>query len=34
MKLLLVEDEEDLSAMLTRGLRKNVYIIDQAFDGE
>lgn len=34
MKLLLVEDEEDLSAMLTRGLRKKGYIIDQAFDGE
>lgn len=34
MKLLLVEDEEDLSAMLTRGLRGRGYTVEQAYDGE
>ena len=34
MKLLLVEDEEDLSAMLARGLRGKGYTVEQAFDGE
>ncbi|WP_373264839.1 response regulator transcription factor [Hungatella hathewayi] len=34
MKLLLVEDEEDLSAMLARGLRGRGYTVEQAYDGE
>lgn len=34
MKLLLVEDEEDLNALLAKGLRKNGYAVDSAFDGE
>lgn len=34
MKLLLVEDEEDLSAMLKKGLRKKGYAVDTAYDGE
>ena len=34
MKLLLIEDEEDLSAMLAKGLRKAGYAVDQAYDGE
>ncbi len=33
MKLLLVEDEEDLSAMLKKGLRKKGYAVDTAYDG-
>lgn len=34
MKLLLVEDEEDLSALLVKGLRKKGYAVDPVFDGE
>lgn len=34
MKLLLVEDEKELSGILTRGLRKKGYAVDQAYDGE
>lgn len=34
MKLLLVEDEELLSAAMAKGLRKRGYAVDCAFDGE
>jgi len=34
MKLLLVEDEEELSAIISKGLRKSGYAIDKAYDGE
>lgn len=34
MKLLLIEDEEDLSAMLQKGLHKRGYAVDAAYDGE
>ncbi len=34
MKLLLIEDEEDLSAMLVKGLNKRGYAVDTAYDGE
>ncbi|GGF92784.1 DNA-binding response regulator [Paenibacillus albidus] len=34
MKLLLVEDEEELAAIIAKGLRKSGYAIDQAYDGE
>ncbi len=34
MKLLLVEDEEMLSAIIAKGLRKLGYAIDTVFDGE
>lgn len=34
MKLLLVEDEEELSEILSRGLRKYGYAVDAAYDGE
>ncbi len=34
MKLLIVEDEEDLSAILAKGLRKKGYAVDIALDGE
>ena len=34
MKLLLIEDEEDLSAIIARGLRKTGYAVDCAYDGE
>ena len=34
MKLLLVEDEEDLSAMVARGLRGSGYTVECAYDGE
>lgn len=34
MKLLLIEDEEDLSAVLAKGLRKRGYAVDTSFDGE
>lgn len=34
MKLLLIEDEEDLSLLLAKGLRKTGYAIDCAYDGE
>ncbi|ASA23731.1 response regulator transcription factor [Paenibacillus donghaensis] len=34
MKLLLVEDEEELSAIISKGLRKSGYAIDHAYDGE
>lgn len=34
MKLLLVEDEEELSAIVAKGLRKRGYAVDVAYDGE
>ncbi|MCR1839315.1 response regulator transcription factor [Murimonas intestini] len=34
MKLLLVEDEEDLAVMLARGLRGRGYTVEHAYDGE
>lgn len=34
MKLLLIEDEEDLSAILAKALRKTGYAVDCAYDGE
>lgn len=34
MKLLLIEDEEDTSRMLGKGLRQEAYAVDTAFDGE
>ncbi len=34
MKLLLVEDEEMLSAIIAKGLRKAGYAVDTVFDGE
>lgn len=34
MKLLLVEDEEDLAIMLARGLRGKGYTVEHAYDGE
>lgn len=34
MKLLLVEDEEELSNIISKGLRKSGYAIDNAYDGE
>lgn len=34
MKLLLVEDEEELSGIVARGLRKCGYAVDTAYDGE
>ncbi|EGO6697915.1 response regulator transcription factor [Enterococcus faecalis] len=34
MKILLVEDEKDLSMLIAKGLRKNSYAVDQAYDGE
>ncbi|GEA33482.1 DNA-binding response regulator [Clostridium beijerinckii] len=34
MKLLLVEDEEDLAAIISKGLKKSGYAIDNAYDGE
>lgn len=34
MKLLLIEDEADLAAMLAKGLRKKGYAVDMAYDGE
>ncbi|MBV7276819.1 response regulator transcription factor [Clostridium sp. PL3] len=34
MKLLLVEDEEELSAIISKGLKKSGYAIDNAYDGE
>lgn len=34
MKLLLVEDEEDLSFIIAKALRKIGYAVDTAFDGE
>lgn len=34
MKLLFVEDEEELSEIICRGLRKCGYAVDAAFDGE
>lgn len=34
MKLLLVEDEEELSRILVKGLRKKGYAVDAAYDGE
>jgi len=34
MKLLLVEDEEELSHILAKGLRKRGYAVDAVYDGE
>lgn len=34
MKLLLVEDEEDLAALLARALKRQGYAVDRAADGE
>lgn len=34
MRLLIIEDEEDLAAALARGLRKQGYAVDIALDGE
>ncbi|EGW39748.1 response regulator [Desulfosporosinus sp. OT] len=34
MKLLLVEDEEELSGIVARGLKKCGYAVDTAYDGE
>jgi len=34
MKILLVEDEEELSDIVARGLRKCGYAVDTAYDGE
>ncbi len=34
MRLLLVEDEENLSAIIAKGLRNAGYAVDTAFDGE
>ncbi len=34
MKLLIIEDEEDLATALARGLRKQGYAVDVAYDGE
>lgn len=34
MKLLLIEDEEDLSLVLAKGLRKCGYAVDISYDGE
>lgn len=34
MRLLLVEDEEMLSAIVAKGLKKSGYAVDTAFDGE
>jgi len=34
MKILLIEDEEELSGIVTRGLRKCGYAVDAAYDGE
>ena len=34
MKILFVEDEEELSGIICRGLRKCGYAVDAAYDGE
>ncbi len=34
MKILLVEDTEQLNKALTTVLRRNSYVVDSAFDGE
>lgn len=34
MKLLLIEDEEDLSVVITKGLQKIGYAVDTVYDGE
>ncbi|WP_251655321.1 response regulator [Paenibacillus glycanilyticus] len=34
MKILLVEDEEELSKIIDRGLHKSGYAVDKAYDGE
>ncbi|CAG9620913.1 response regulator transcription factor [Sutcliffiella rhizosphaerae] len=34
MKILLIEDEEELSTIIDRGLRKSGYAVDKAYDGE
>lgn len=34
MKILLIEDEEELSGIISRGLRKCSYVVDAAYDGE
>ena len=33
MKILLIEDEEDLIEALAHGLKKNGYVVDMATDG-
>ena len=34
MKLLLIEDEEDLSVIIAKGLQKIGYAVDTVYDGE
>lgn len=34
MNLLVIEDEKDLNAIITKALRANGYIVDSCFDGE
>lgn len=34
MKILLVEDEKQLSDVIAKGLRKSSYVVEQAYDGE
>lgn len=34
MKILLVEDEEQLSNVIAKGLKKSSYVVEQAFDGQ
>ncbi len=34
MRILIVEDEKELNAIIKKGLEENGYVVDQAFDGE
>lgn len=34
MKILLAEDEKDLSMLISKGLKKNSYAVDQVYDGK
>jgi len=34
MRILVVEDEKELNAIIKKGLEENGYVVDQAFDGE
>lgn len=34
MRILVVEDEKDLNFVLSKGLKKNGYAVDQAYDGQ
>jgi DNA-binding response OmpR family regulator len=34
MRILIVEDEKELNAIIKKGLVENGYVVDQAFDGE